>query len=62
MVEDKNFEYDLLLGLDCITTFKLCQDHNLKITQASENDYQKKIEGNSSDISNHDVNHLQEEK
>ena len=64
MVEDENFEYELLLGLDCITTSKLCRDHNLIITQASESDYPKKIEGNSSAVSvfNNDVSHLQEDK
>ncbi len=33
VIEKKNFKYDLLLGLDCIKEFRLCQDHNLTITQ-----------------------------
>lgn len=33
VIEDKNFVYELLVGLDMIKTFKLIQDENLKISQ-----------------------------
>jgi len=33
VVEDENFEYDILLGLDTISNFCLKQDYNLKIYQ-----------------------------
>uniref|UniRef100_A0A1B6C3A3 Reverse transcriptase domain-containing protein n=1 Tax=Clastoptera arizonana TaxID=38151 RepID=A0A1B6C3A3_9HEMI len=33
IIKSDNFKEDLLLGLDCIQKFKLCQDENLKITQ-----------------------------
>jgi hypothetical protein len=51
VADDKNFKYDLLLGLDTVKTFKLRQDENLKITQAPvENSIQtepaKKIKTN----------------
>lgn len=36
VIEKDDFEYDILLGLDSITSFRLCQDHNLRITQAAE--------------------------
>jgi len=32
IVDDENFKYDFLIGLDMITKFKLCQDENLNIT------------------------------
>lgn len=35
VVQDSDFTYDILLGLDAIKAFRLCQDHNLNITQAS---------------------------
>lgn len=34
--DDKNFSFDLILGLDVIKTFKLCQDENLNIFQLDE--------------------------
>lgn len=33
VIEDKNFQYEFLIGLDMIKTFKLIQDENLKISQ-----------------------------
>lgn len=36
IVDRENFDYDILIGLDAIKEFRLCQDHNLNITQASE--------------------------
>lgn len=31
IIKSKSFKDDVLLGLDCIKEFKLCQDENLKI-------------------------------
>lgn len=36
IIKSKTFKEDLLLGLDLIQKFKLCQDENLKITQKCE--------------------------
>jgi len=36
IVDDENFKYDFLIGLDMITKFKLCQDENLNITQKAD--------------------------
>lgn len=33
VINEKYFKYDILLGLDCIKLFGLCQDHNLMISQ-----------------------------
>jgi len=33
IVDKENFNYDFLIGLDCIREFKLKQDENLQITQ-----------------------------
>lgn len=37
VVKDHHIDYDLLLGLNVILAFRLCQDHQLNITQASAN-------------------------
>ena len=37
VIKKKDFKYDLLIGLDSIKAFQLCQDHNLKITQFNSN-------------------------
>lgn len=34
IVDRENFDYDILVGLDAIKEFRLCQDHKLTITQA----------------------------
>lgn len=36
VIDQKHFRYDILLGLDCIMAFRLCQDHTLKISQFQE--------------------------
>lgn len=33
VIDKENFNYDFLIGLDCIKKFGLTQDENLKITQ-----------------------------
>lgn len=38
VINKKECKYDLVLGIDSIKTFRLCQDHELKITQAPLND------------------------
>lgn len=48
VVNDKNFKYDLLLGLDCIKQFKLIQDEDLKIKQSSLNTEKNKNQENTS--------------
>lgn len=35
IIDEKNFEDDFLIGLDCISKFQLIQDENLQITQRS---------------------------
>lgn len=37
VVKQNMFRFDLLLGLDCILEFRLCQDHKLKVTQYNNN-------------------------
>lgn len=32
VIDKENFDYDVLIGLDCIKKFRLAQDENLKIT------------------------------
>ncbi len=36
IIDKENFKYDFLLGLDCIKQYRLCQDHELNITQNKE--------------------------
>lgn len=36
IIKSDNFKEDLLLGLDVIQKFRLCQDENFKITQKCE--------------------------
>ena len=38
VTKSNEFSYDLLLGLDNIAKFRLCQDENLKISQKPENE------------------------
>lgn len=35
VIDNKDFKYDILIGLDTIKEYKLCQDHELNITQAN---------------------------
>ena len=35
VIDNKDFKYDILIGLDTIKDYKLCQDHELKVTQAN---------------------------
>lgn len=35
VIDNRNFKHDILLGLDSIIAFRLCQDYNCKITQAT---------------------------
>lgn len=37
VIEEENFSYDFLIGLDCIKTFHLAQNDNLEITQRCDN-------------------------
>lgn len=37
IIDEENFKYDFLIGLDMIKSFKLIQCENLKITQKNEN-------------------------
>jgi len=37
VIDEKNFEYDFLIGLDCIKEFQLNQDENLRISQKIQN-------------------------
>lgn len=43
VVDNENFKYDFLIGLDCIKDFKLLQNEELKIIQCNN---PKKKEGN----------------
>jgi len=44
VIDKENFDYDFLIGLDCIKKFGLAQDENLKITQkiSTTEEYHKK--------------------
>lgn len=55
IIDDTNFKYDLLLGLDVIKLFKLKQDENLKIKQKFNN---KTIELNKSIEKDNIINFL----
>jgi len=58
-VDDENFKYDFLIGLDMITKFKLCQDENLNITQKADNKKEKmpeEIKSEASDIKKENKN------
>ena len=33
VIDEENFDYDFLVGLDCIKKFQLIQDENLNISQ-----------------------------
>jgi len=37
VIDETNFEYDFLIGLDCIKEFQLNQDENLRISQKIQN-------------------------
>lgn len=39
--DKKDFTYDVLIGLDIIRAFGLCQNHNLEISQYIEKNYNK---------------------
>jgi hypothetical protein len=43
VINKDNYKYGLLMGLDIIKSFRLCQDHNLKITQARPEDDMKAV-------------------
>ncbi len=44
VIQKNDFKYDVLLGLDSIKEFRLCQDHNLNIFQAGYNKNNQHIE------------------
>ncbi len=46
MIDNKNFKHDILLGLDSIITFRLCQDYHCKITQSTDHDEETNNIGN----------------
>lgn len=37
VIDEHNFDYNFLIGLDCIKSFQLIQNENLEITQKNEN-------------------------
>ena len=43
VIKDDNFDYDLLLGLDCIQIFHLNMDYKLNITQTEKDDKDENI-------------------
>ncbi len=51
VIEKENFKYDLLIGLDSIRNFRLCQNEKLQVLQAAKTNEKKKEEEkkNSSD-------------
>lgn len=49
IVDNKNFNYDFLIGLDCIKNFKLTQDEDLRIIQGN-NEGMNKDAPNNEDI------------
>jgi len=59
IVDEENFKYDFLIGLDMITKFKLCQDENLNITQKADNkkeEMPEEIKSEASDIKKENKN------
>lgn len=38
VIDEQNFDYDFLIGLDCIKSFQLVQNENLEITQKLDNE------------------------
>lgn len=52
---NKNFKHDLLIGLDSIIKFQLCQDHKCRITQAKENVERNKNEEESVESTNKEI-------
>lgn len=43
IINNDNFKYDFLMGLDCIKKFKLKQNENLEIEQENSESTEKKI-------------------
>jgi len=43
VIDEENFDYEFLIGLDCIKNFHLTQDKNLRISQKIPNKKQKII-------------------
>ena len=41
VIDEENFDYDFLIGLDCIQKFHLIQNENLNITQNVRNNNNK---------------------
>jgi len=46
IIDEENFKYDFLIGLDMIKNFKLIQSENLIITQKNDNKIKKDITNN----------------
>ena len=44
IIDEENFKYDFLIGLDIIKKFKLIQNEHLKITQNNNLNQKNKIE------------------
>ena len=43
VIDNENFHYDFLIGLDCIKDFKLIQDEKLNILQCNNPEEKKKF-------------------
>lgn len=53
IIDDENFNYEFLIGLDCIKEFKLTQDENLKIIQKKVNKQNANIPDLPGDMQKH---------
>lgn len=58
VVDNENFNYDFLIGLDCIKNFKLVQNEELKIIQYY-NPKEKKVTLNEEDIKNKNLTNVE---
>lgn len=51
IIDNEHFNYDFLIGLDCIINFKLMQNEKLKIIQYNDQE-KKKLTSNEEDKNN----------
>lgn len=43
VIDEQNFDYNFLIGLDCIKSFQLIQNENLEITQKQQKELKKNV-------------------
>lgn len=55
VIDNENFHYDFLIGLDCIKEFRLIQNEELKIIQCNKSHKENKIQNGDSEINSLNV-------